>query len=61
MVIFEGEPSGSPGKNGMTSAIEIVTLKLEIPWGSLDFFTFNTATVRGHTHNGMYKKITWNI
>ena len=37
------------------SAIETVTFELEIPWGSHNLFSFNTATVWGHTHNGMYK------
>ena len=36
MTIFEGDPSGSPGKIGMT-VIEIITFELDIPWGSRNF------------------------
>ena len=55
MVIFEGDPSGSPSKNGM---IVISDRNYNVwardPLGIPQFFSFNTATVWRHAHNDMY-------
>ena len=50
MVIFKGDTSGSPSKNGMT-VISNQNYNIWVPLGIPQFFSFNTATVWGHTHD----------
>ena len=51
MAIFEGDPSGSPSKNGMTG---ISNRNYNVWARDPAIFSFDTATVWGHTHDDVH-------
>ena len=52
MVVFEGDPSGTPSKNGVTVISDRnYNVWARDPLGIPQFFSFNIATLWGHAHD----------
>ena len=55
MVNFDGDPSGSPNKNGMSVISDRnYNVRARDPLGIPPFFSFNTATVWGHAYDDVH-------